>query len=220
MKISKMFLIALLLVLFNHSEAQLLRSYGIKIGGTAASEKWNYSAAYSAYAINPQTRWGLDVGGFVEFLDIPILSVLTEVHYIQKGFVSKETFYPVSITNGTSFPIIAITSSEVTFSPRVDYISIPILAKISYPFSFVSTYLLIGPRIDIRIANQTDGYDLSILNRTDYGFTFGIGAGIKSILPFELGAEIRYSPSIQNSFGNDALSIQNNSIEFLFVLGF
>ena len=207
--------IILLVIGFYESDSQLIRSYGVKIGITSAGQDWNYSSFLSGITtIYDKYRTGLDVGGYVEWFTIPVFSVLTEVHYIQKG--CKDEF-PVPAIEGP------VGSGEtVTFSPRIDYLSFPLLAKIRFDTPILTIYGVAGYRLDFLIAKKVDvsGAVFDDLKSTDYGPTIGCGINVPIVFGYCLGGEFRYSFSSQNIFSNQVLTVKNKSMEFLLTVGF
>jgi hypothetical protein len=65
--------------------AQLLRTYGIKAGTVRAEQVWEYTQPSGLDASWISPVWGVDAGVFAEFLNSENFSLLTELHYIQKG---------------------------------------------------------------------------------------------------------------------------------------
>ena len=72
----------LVLMFTNESPSQLIKGYGIKLGLTSADQKFNYSAISN---IETKRRLGFISGVYVEWLDIPFISVITEMDYVQRG---------------------------------------------------------------------------------------------------------------------------------------
>jgi hypothetical protein len=121
--------------------SQSIRNYGIKAGLVSATQTWKTTIEFSEFP-SLEERPGFDIGFFVEWSNMPILSFITEAHYVQKG-----------VTEGTSNFVIA--------RPRADYFSVPILAKArlsSPPFtdSQFTSYLIAGPRVDFLIHASAD----------------------------------------------------------------
>ena len=152
-------------------------------------------------------RAGIDAGIFVEWLDMPILSFITEAQYIQKG-----------VTEGFDDFIFA--------RPRVDYISVPILAKVRLsipPFtdSQYMPYMIAGPRVDLLINEITDRHFLSFgkFKNIDYGASVGAGIEFSTIAPFRIDLEFRYSPNFTDSYTDFYTKVRNNSWELLLAVG-
>jgi len=195
------------------AQAQLIRSYGLKLGVAAASQNWQYTSFTGP--LYPSTRWGLDVGAFVEWLDIPVFSISSELHYVQKGF-RVQIAYPGPDIGNPPFNVLA-----ETVSPREDYLSILLLAKARLAVGSSSLYAIAGPRVDSYLATrEADGFDdvLKQFRSNELGVTVGLGCEATQLGPITLGAEIRYSPTLQDSYTTNSLALRNNSFELLVVL--
>jgi hypothetical protein len=196
------------------SKSQLMRSYGIKGGLSLANQDWKYIGLPSPFD-QAKPRQGYAVGVFIEWLDLPLISILTEVQYIQKGMkwntnlqVTTEE-YPDGMGQMMSF-------SGETWD---NYLSFPLLAKVRYSFPMVSTYFIAGPRFDYFLSNH-GSINMSNFKKWSFGGTIGLGFEINSIVPFTLGGEFRYSPDFQDTYATQYLTVQNSSLEFLIVVGF
>lgn len=192
------------------AHSQLVRSYGVKLGAVSANQTWHY-AFFPDLATDWTTnyRWGITGGVYVELLDIPLLSLVAELQYTQKG-----TRYPLPLTS-VSQP--DGTGQFKTLSPRVDYLSIPILAKLRLKSPFFTPYLIVGPRVDLLVFKRGDGFDQVIdrFKSTDVGGTIGVGVEIHTLLPVGLLAELRFNPSFRDSYNSEFLTVRNRSFDFL-----
>ena len=188
------------------SHAQAVKGFGLKAGTVIASQKWS-----SPHAPDYPTdsRRGIDIGAFIEWFDSPILSILTEVHYIQKGV----TFVPGSADDG---PV------TYSVSPQLDYLSIPLLAKIRFDVQSISIYALLGACVDFLLSSSGhEGFEYIFdkLNKSEYGGTVGAGITFSFVRSLNFGAEFRYSPSFDNVLTSDNRAIRNTSMELLFIAG-
>lgn len=191
-------------------KAQFIRSYGIKAGSVAANQTWDY---VSLNDLDTKARFGFVGGVFLEMLDVPYISVVAELDYIQKGFKYKVEVATVDRPDGTG--------QFITHEPSVDYLSIPIMGKLRFEFTSISPYLIAGPRLDILIKKDSKEFDAVFdkFSETNIGATIGAGAEINLINIFLFG-EIRYSPTLQDDFNNDFLAVRNKSVEFILGIGF
>jgi opacity protein-like surface antigen len=209
-----LFVFAIMIFYRLPSESQLIRSYGIKGGLSLANQDWQYTDQASLFD-QTKPRQGYDLGFFIEWFDHPLITVLSEIHYVQKGMKWKivipvtNEYYP----DGTGE---FISASGETWA---DYLSIPLLAKIRYSYSLVSIYIFAGPRFEYFLNNHT-GTVLNNFNKWDFGGTIGIGFEINSLHPFSYGAEFRYSPNFQNSLSTPYVTAKNNSMEILLMVGY
>jgi hypothetical protein len=202
-------------IFFNSITAQSLRSIGIKAGTVAANQVWNYSnPELSGINIGDQTRWGSDFGVFAEWLNIPWISIITEVHYIQKGFTDKIQITTEDLPDGTG--------EYLVFSPHVDYTSIPILIKIRKELLGISIYVIAEPTYDILVAQENSWYGLVLdkFSKTELCATFGFGVALPLVFDTKVGTEVRYIPSLQNSYSTEYLTVRNRCLEFLFIVSF
>ena len=107
----------------------------------------------------------------------------------------------------------------LSYSTKLNYLSVPILAKLRMSGPLLTPYIIAGPRFDYYLSNS--GSNLySDFNKTSIGGTFGVGVESVSILSIQVGLEFRYSPDFKDSFSTSVMMIKNHSMEFLLVLGF
>jgi hypothetical protein len=198
-------IISVFLVLFSFSSAyaQLLKGYGLKGGIVAANQDFEYTQDFQA---DTKSRTGLDVGIFAEWFDLRIFSVLTEVHYIQKGHVDEYTR-----TDEFGNP-----AGTIKHNSRLDYLSVPLLVKITLNTQYALPYLVIGPRFDYLMGyeSETSKELFENFKNTGVGGTVGLGMQSRSE-PVKFLLELRYSPDFTNAYKSDLLKVKNNSFEVL-----
>ncbi len=208
MKLKSTLLAVVLIVLLGQacSQAQLNRTYGIKIGAVAANESWTDIGGFNW---KTDTRWGFTAAVYAEAPLWKFLSAQGEIQYTQKGMNFSIPVTTASQPDGSG--------QYYTISPRIDYISIPILAKLRIPFAVVTPYVLIGPRFDFLLSRYPDGLDQVVNNfdKMDYGLTLGAGLELNSLFPFGLLAEFRYNPNAYDSYRSGSQSVSNRSMDFL-----
>jgi opacity protein-like surface antigen len=202
-------LLSAMLSLSGISTAQIVRSYGIKVGTSVSSQEWTYAIPFVHVA--ERVRWGVDLGCSVEFLNIPVLSVLVEAHYAQRGFSDEVTVSTVSNPEGIV---------RTTLSPRVDYLSLPVLAKVRVDLGNVSPYVVIGPRLDVLLSTKPEGYDVVLdkLKPTDLGITVGVGVEWTVSQSVRIGAEGAYCPGLRDVYSSDLLTVRNRSYHILLTI--
>ncbi|HLP81401.1 MAG TPA: porin family protein [Nitrosomonas sp.] len=190
-------------LLFNESKAQLIKTYGVKLAYTAATE--NFDPKWSP---NVKYRQGVNAAVFAEWLNFPVFSIISQIEYAQRGaFVD---YLPTQDAAGPEH----IIWTEHT---RVDYLSIPLFAKFSIPMGTLSPFIALGPKIDILLGHRSDEGHLNYIydqfNNTTLGGTFSIGGQMKSGLPFSVILEGRFNFDFQDSYSSDGLKIRNTSID-------
>jgi len=203
---------------FSTSNAQLIRDYGIKVGLASTNQNWNWSSETGVIA-NAKSRQGFEGGLFIEWLNIPFLSFITEVNYIEKGSKVSTNIMVRTSQNPDG------TGQYFGYSTRINYLSIPILAKLRINEGILTPYILLGPRFDFKLSSSSSYNNnpgpLYEYKNNDLGGTFGIGVELRQILlPLHLGLEFRYSPSFQYCYSVKYLSVKNSSLEFLLVLSY
>jgi hypothetical protein len=205
--------VVVLIFMFSFSsQAQAIRSWGFKIGAVSAFQTWDYASPFSDF--ETQHRLGVDVAVFAEWLDLRVFSISTECHYVQKGMAVSLPITTTQFPDGTG--------EYWTRSPRLDYLSIPVLAKIRLPDQRIAPYILIGPRLDLLLTINGDGFEVVLdkFRRVDFGGVLGIGMEINVREFASLGGEFRFSPSFADGYSTALTTVRNSSMEFLLVIGF
>ena len=202
------------IIIYSSCTSQPLRSYGIKAGYVSAGQKSNANTWYTDYN-RPYTkrRSGIDFGVYVEWWNMPAVSLLTEMHYIQKGIGTSVLKTDETRPDGWGEYYIN--------EPRADYISFPMMAMVRLSDSQISPYLIAGPRVDLLVDTKGAGSEFMFhhLQFMDIGVTLGAGLDLSSVIPFRLGLEFRYSPSLKNAYSAPHSYATNNSWELLLVVG-
>jgi hypothetical protein len=184
---------------------QALRHWGVKAGASFANQSYEYQD--EGFSISPDRRWGFDLGVFAEFLTLPTISILGELHYVQKG-----STFEVAVTGPDSPYILGFATADV----RDDYLSIPLMAKLRLESDQFIPYFVAGPRLDILIGQARDPEQ----STADYvipeaGATFGLGAEFLLEPPTALIVEVRYAPNFTNAYEGEFVDIRNESLEML-----
>jgi hypothetical protein len=185
--------------------AQLIKSYGVKLAYTSASQNIDYPTPPWGWwtGIKASAKPGFNIAAFAEWLNVPFFSVVSQIEYAQRGANLK---YPLpggwSSTDG-----------------RLDYLTIPILAKVTLPIGSGSPYLLAGPRADflfnyrdVEIQMNTNPF-YSDFKKVMFGGSIGVGVQTGSLLPIALLAELRYNFDFLDSYNNDYLKVRNNAFD-------
>jgi hypothetical protein len=187
------------------SEAQLIRSFGLKAGATNSSQEWNYTYLTD---FTPETRWGINVGVFSEFMNIPYFSFVTELNYVQKGMKDK-----IAVTTPQNPDPIEF----ITWDTRVDYLNFSTLGKCRFDLSRFIPYILFGPRVDFEInqENSPDGTNVVAENFNEimYGIKIGVGSEFK-FDSFNLLAEILYDYNFNDLYKGEYLTVISDSFDF------
>jgi len=205
-----MLLLGALVVAGNGAYGQFIRTYGLKGGVAAATQHWSFMGEFT---LDAGTRWGVDAGLFMEFFEHPNLSVLLEARYVQKGF--SEDFALTSAEDPESF-------GTATFTPRVDYIVIPLVAKARIPLDGFSPYVFAGPTLSLLLGYEGAEFEevYKDLKTTEFGGSFGLGCEIPAWGESTILIEGSYGPSFSDAYANEFLTITNSAFEILIGIAF
>lgn len=179
------FLIIIAVCGFSQVRAQ---NFGVKAG-------YNYSTL-SGETSSISTIEGLSgfyIGGLVELPISNMLSIQPELIFSRQGVDLRQGLKNLSIRTDTS---------EI----RLDYLNIPIMAKVNLGPIFLEGgvqfgFLVNKPKVDSYIANV---YLRNLLDKDSYNsFDFGVGAGLGVKLNQHFFVETRYTYSLTNVFDSN-----------------
>jgi hypothetical protein len=208
-----LFLTALSIVITVSAQAQSVKGWGVLAGYTSADQEWEPSL------FDTKSREGFHAGIYAEWLNLPYVSVVTGLMYTQKGAGDE-----MPITGEDSPTVLEIRTDYAKF----DYLSLPVLGKVSLPWGTLSPYLLAGPRLDILLGHSQDHDFMKSVNE-EYepvvvGLTAGAGVQAPGILPGNAFVEFRVNLDITEAFkgGNPNLvdvDIKNKSFDISLGVG-
>ncbi len=192
------------------SNAQLIRTYGFKAGFIKAEQQWDYSPQSGIHASGIGLIWGFDGGAFIELFNFQNFSLLTELHYIQKGRTVT-----VIATAAADNPQGYIDLGPEEIKQRFEYISIPVLAKLRIENDMVTPYIALGPRLEYLVAHPPSPvYDK--FNKIELAVTGAAGVELYFGFTPKFLFEVNYSLDLTNSYKNENVTVNNRSISFLF----
>ncbi len=188
----------------SQSNAQFLRSYGVKFAVTSS----NQVRDYTSFTTDSKRRTGINVGVYAEWLNNPLFSIVSQLEYCQRGSGERYAYTNESAPGGATI---------VTLYDRLDYLSVPVLAKFSMLSDPIRPYALIGPRLDFLVGeniNQPGPHALyHDFKEPVVGGTVGVGTEIRPGLPIVLSVEGRYDFDLTASYSNGALTVRNNAFD-------
>ena len=165
------------------------------------------------------TKMGFLFGGFLCFQINEYFAVQPEIMYVRKG--GKQDIDINTTVLSIPIPI----SGSVTW--KLDYIEIPLLAKIILPVSGkVTPNLLIGPAIAFNVSSKLAGELLGaeadvdvdpIIKSTDFGMIIGAGLDYEISEKAMINLEGRFGLGFQNWFDLpiDIVSVKNGNISLM-----
>ncbi len=187
------------------AHAQLIKGFGIRGGVTWANENWDYSNGISG--IDTKQISSVSGGAFVELLPLPIISVIGEADFLQKGT-------SFDITNTTPANPAGLPQ-KMTYKSRINYLSLSVLAKVKMPGTLLSPYVVAGPRVDFQLKQDVPEVAKTVYDdfkKTITGVTVGVGTELSFILPVALFAELQYQPDLTYAYDKDNLKIKNKAL--------
>lgn len=204
----------LLVVLSTAGRAQMVRGWGIEGGGSGGYQLLSITSATHVPSIPYVIRWGFTAGAFVEFLNMPVLSLVLETAYAQRGRTVTAEEVAASQIQAPG-----LSTGPPGGIPRLDYVHVAMLVKMrTWKIGFVP-YALIGPRFDFLTGRAQDpSHLLANFKRSDVGVTMGGGIEIVTHRKPLVSLEGRWSPSISRALTTPSLTIRNQSVDLLFLL--
>ena len=217
----KPFVISLLLlavlIVPERLEAQALRSYGVKAAFTSAVTSYERDGSSRDH----DRRSGVNVALFAEWQETSYLSVLVQMEYAQRGFVSA--FQPGAPSRDDSE---MGRGEEVMLGTRIDYLSALVPLKVRYPFGArLTPFVLAGPRIDVLLGQRAEAYEgafgparfkLRDLRRSQVGLSTGAGVTFGGLGKAALTIEARYNLDLTNASSTSEAEIKHNAFDVWF----
>jgi hypothetical protein len=207
-KITFLFLLSAIISL-NNAHAQIIKAYGFKVAYTSADQRLDYGS----FVAQTERRNGFNVAVYAEWLNLPFLSLITQIEYAQRGVGIPY----LRITTYDRMINVATTDNSPVSYNRLDYISIPVLVKLSLPEKVLSPYIVCGPRCDFLLAYKEDHDFLSStydkFKKVLLGGSAGFGLELNSVLPVGMVLEARYNFDLSDSFRSTYLNVRNNSFD-------
>lgn len=188
---------------------QFLRGWGIKGGVVAARQAFYYTPGHTFPGIPRHPRWGVYAGLFVEFLNVPTVSIALEGAYVQKG----REITTEEVARSAAEPAYLSPGPE-GLTPRLEYFTLAMIIKARAANRGFVPYLSIGPWFDFALSREKVELFRNF-KRTDIGIVLGAGVEIIPRRRPALSFEVRWSPSFSRAFANDILIVKNQTIDLL-----
>jgi hypothetical protein len=206
--VKKLLIITLLLGIYTSTHAQFIKNIGIKVGGTVSSQKWEYVSSVPVSSLDPDSKIGFNIGAFAEFLNLPFISVIGEINYVEKG-IQKEIHLTDALHpegNGQT----------AMWKAGVNYLDISLLGKVRLDGIIFTPYIIAGPRFDIEISKNEGAVDAVVFDdfsKGRFGFKAGIGTEVK-LFKITFLAEVLYDADFGNVFESSILKVYSSAIDF------
>ncbi|MBU0984990.1 MAG: porin family protein [candidate division Zixibacteria bacterium] len=180
--------------------------YGIKAGMAFDNQDVDLLRVDATWETKYTT--GFTFGVFTEWSLTPALAIQPELMYVQKGSKSE---VPVVSEESPIIPIGMLTLKE-----RMDYLSLSVLGKVRIPVLGQGLYALAGPRIDIKVGEDSEieplvDFDMDY-KKTIIGATAGIGFQVAVGPAPKVFVEATYHHDFDNATDNSVIDIKNRAI--------
>jgi len=201
--------IVILLVIFatSISYSQIIKDFGLKIGGTISHQNWDYTNLGFDPGFNPDNKLGFNIGLFVESPDISFLRIVGELNFVQKGIQEE-----LAVTTAES-PI--PTGETKLWKLGINYLNLSILVKPNLDFNLIKPYILIGPKIDLELSKSVESEEsfYDEFNKNPIGLRLGLGSEIQ-IINLRFLAEFIYDTDFENLYKNKNVEVTSHSYDF------
>ena len=190
----------------SQTEAQIIREYGFKLAFTSADQQRDRGS----FVAQTNRRNGINLAAYAEWLNLPFVSIITQIEYAQRGA-------------GSPYFRIDAPGSFISYD-RFDYLSVPLLLKVAIPGRAMTPYVCGGPRVDFLLGHKSDMdfypnyYDN--FKKSVLGVSAGCGVELTSLVPVALLIEARYNFDLADSYNTQDLTIRNNSVDLWLGIGF
>lgn len=196
------------------SPGQFVRGWGIKGGAVGGYQTFAYTPGNISPAVPIALRWGFTGGMFIEFLNVPNVSMVLEAAYTQKG----RTVTNQEIARSSGEPSY-LSSGPAGLTPHIDYIQTAFLLKARVGREGFVPYVGLGPRFDFIIARHSGGNPIfDPFKKPDIGISLGLGVEITPRRHPLLSLEARWSPTFSKAYTNPILTIRNDTVDLLLSL--
>ena len=213
MKRHAVFLLLLLAASYT-CRAQMIRGWGVEGGAVGAYQIFSITRGTSSPEIPRAIRWGFSAGAFVEFLNMPTLSLVLESAYSQEG--RKVTAEEVAEAPNQAA---GLSPGPAGGTPRLDYVHLAILVKLRAGKIGFVPYAAVGPRFDFLVGKADDpAHVFDNFKKSDVGVTVAAGIEIVPRRQPLVSHEGRWSPSFSRIFSAPTLTIRNQSVGLVLLL--
>ncbi|HTY58946.1 MAG TPA: porin family protein [Bacteroidota bacterium] len=194
--------------------AQMVRGWGVEGGATGAFQILSVTTPPVSPTLPRVLRWGFSAGAFVEFLNMPTLSLVLESAYAQKGRTVSAAEAAESVHQ-----VPGLSAGPAGAAPRLDYVHIAMLVKLRAGRAGFVPYGAIGPRFAFLVGKADDPAKVfDNVKKSDVGATIAAGIEIVTHRSPILSIEGRWSPSFSRAFSAPSLTIRNQSVDVLLLL--
>ncbi len=207
---------ALTIIIYN-TQAQVLKSIGLKGGMSLANQSFEYKTDNSN--LDFDYKLGVYNALTAEFFNTKHVSLVTDLGFVQKGKQIDVQKTTLEMPEGTGeFETWKSTLNYLTFSPML---------KGFYNINKFTGYAFIGPRIDYRLSYDSKYYAplYEDSKKQIFGLNYGVGLAYhlnKISLSTEFMAQPDLTPMLDTepSVSNIGLKVKSNAYVFNVGVGY
>lgn len=208
----KSFIVLFLLMVNSAFNAQILNSYGIKLGMGMTNQTWEYSS------FNLHPKWesitGVSARVFADVSANKYLNIEGEAGFIQKGMK-----YNIPLTD--------VTNPDFNGQYRMvynhlNYLTASVMLKAKYDAGMFTPYILMGPQFSYLAGSKVDkGFAVVYdnLKKSNFGYTAGLGALI-NFKGLNFLVEYRYEGDFASTYKLSNIDIKNQAHSFMIGMQF
>lgn len=184
----------------DYAHGQVIKAHGVKVAYTSADQRFDFGWTIE----QTKRRSGFNIAVYAEWPYLPFLALVTQLEYAQRG-VGRPYIQLANVPN---------LGPDFIFT-RLDYISIPVFAKLSIPEKVLSPYIICGPRCDFLLGYKDNLNSRSAMydefKKVILGASAGAGLEVNALIGLLL--EVRYNFDLVNSYNSGSFTVRNNSFD-------
>ncbi len=197
--------VMILIALADNSHSGIIKGYGVQVGIVSASQNFK-GEAFPMADESLKRRIGFVAGAYLEWLNLPYISAVTEIEYMQKGMGMEV------VVTGQAGPE---PLGKYTDYSRLDYLSVPVYGKISLPAGIGTPYFIAGPRFDYLLDYNSEflGIIYNEFRKTAWGGMVGVGFAPHLSILIKSSVELRYNFDFTDSYKPAGREAKNNTFD-------
>ena len=204
-------LIILLAFASSYCRAQMVRGWGIEGGASGGYHLITVTRPPNSPEIPIVVRWGFTAGGFIELLNMPVLSFIVDAAYAQKGRIVTEEEVAESAYHASG-----LSTGPAGGRPCLEYIHLSMLMKFRAGKATLVPYLAVGPRYSFLIGTRDDpGHVFDHYKKSDTGVSMAAGIEVVPKRDPVASVEMRWSSSFLRAFDAPGLTVRNQFVDLL-----
>jgi hypothetical protein len=191
--------------LLSVASAQSPDRYGLRVSYSASGVVFNYQS--SSFSGETDSRLSFNISLVAEWDLQPWLVLGAEPGWARRGYKRDITTF--------FFPFGSMGGSQV----QLEYLTLPVLARIKPASWKLAPYLEAGPRLDILLSRTIEdtgagSYERAVFeeyNSITGGVSLGAGLELARFSPVCLSGGYRLNLDIFNSYSDEAITVRNRS---------